>query len=45
MTFAEGRISLDNGVHRWSVAVELGINRLPVQMTYEPPPEQSCAWR
>ena len=26
MTFTDGRISLDNGVHRWAVAAELGIN-------------------
>ena len=25
MTFADGRVSLDNGVHRWAVAVELGL--------------------
>ena len=37
MTFADGRISLDNGVHRWAVAVELGIKRVPVEMIYESP--------
>jgi hypothetical protein len=37
MTFADGRISLDNGVHRWAVAVELGIKRVPVEMTRESP--------
>jgi hypothetical protein len=36
MTFADGRISLDNGVHRWAVAVELGIKHVPVEMIYEP---------
>jgi hypothetical protein len=35
MTFADGRISLDNGVHRWAVAVELGIKRVPVEMIYQ----------
>ena len=44
MTFADGRVSLDNGVHRWSVAIELGIKRLPVQMSYEPPPDLSSDW-
>ena len=35
MTFSDGRISLDNGVHRWAVAVELGIRRVPVVMIYQ----------
>ena len=43
MTFADGRISLDNGVHRWAVAVELGIKRVPVEMIYEPP-EPAWGW-
>jgi hypothetical protein len=43
MTFADGRISLDNGVHRWAVAVELGITRVPVKMIYESQ-ESSWAW-
>jgi hypothetical protein len=33
-TLEDGRISLDNGIHRWSVAVELGIERVPVKMHY-----------
>ncbi len=37
MTFTDGRISLDNGVHRWAVAVELGIARAPVDMQCESP--------
>ena len=43
MTFADGRISLDNGVHRWAVAVELGIKRVPVETIYEPP-EPAWGW-
>ena len=43
MAFTDGRISLDNGVHRWSVAAELGIRRLPVKMTYQSP-EPAWAW-
>jgi hypothetical protein len=43
MTFADGRISLDNGMHRWAVAVELGIKRVPVEMIYEPP-EPTWGW-
>ena len=43
MTFADGRISLDNGVHRWAVAVELGIKRAPVEMFYQPP-EPAWEW-
>jgi hypothetical protein len=43
MTFADGRVSLDNGVHRWAVANELGIKRVPVEVTFEPP-EPAWAW-
>jgi hypothetical protein len=43
MTFADGRISLDNGVHRWAIAVELGIKRVPVEMIYESR-EPTWAW-
>jgi ParB-like chromosome segregation protein Spo0J len=43
MMFADGRISLDNGLHRWAVAVELGIKRVPVEMIYESP-EPAWAW-
>jgi hypothetical protein len=43
MTFMDGRISLDNGVHRWSICLELGISRIPIDMSYESP--QPCwAW-
>ena len=45
MTFADGRISLDNGVHRWAAAVELGIKRVPVKMLYETPtPASEWSW-
>jgi len=45
MTFADGRISLDNDVHRWAAALELGIKRVPVQMTYESPePAWGATW-
>lgn len=37
MAFLDGLISLDNGVHRWAVAVELGINCVPVDMIRESP--------
>ena len=43
LTFVDGRISLGNGVHRWAVAVELGIKRVPVEMIYESP-EPTWAW-
>jgi hypothetical protein len=45
MTFEDGRISLDNGVHRWAVAVELGIKRVPVEMTWvSPEPTWQWGW-
>jgi hypothetical protein len=43
MTFADGQISLDNGVHRWAVAVDLGIKRVPVEMIFQPP-EPTWGW-
>lgn len=43
MTFVDGRISLDNGLHRWSVSVELGISRVPVNMCRESP-QPAWAW-
>jgi hypothetical protein len=43
LTFVDGRISLSNGVHRWAVAVELGIKRVPVEMINESP-EPTWAW-
>ena len=46
MTFTDGRISLDNGVHRWAVAAELGIKRVPVKMIYQSPePTWQWSWR
>ena len=43
MIFLGGRISLDNGLHRWSVGVELGISRVPVTM-YRESPQPTWAW-
>jgi hypothetical protein len=43
MTFTDGRVSLDNGVHRWAVAAELGIKRAPVEMIYQSP-EPAWEW-
>lgn len=34
-TRLEGTVVLDNGLHRWSIAAELGIRRLPVDMRLE----------
>jgi hypothetical protein len=34
-TLLDGRIDLTNGVHRWAVATELEVMRVPVRMTYE----------
>jgi hypothetical protein len=31
-TLEDGRVSLNNGLHRWAVATELGITRVPVEM-------------
>ena len=46
MTFTDGRISLDNGVHRRAVAAELGIKRVPVEMTCQSPePAWQWSWR
>ena len=46
MTFTDGQISLDNGVHRWAVATELGIKRVPVEMNYQSPkPAWEWSWR
>jgi ParB-like chromosome segregation protein Spo0J len=42
----DGQISLDNGVHRWAVAAELGIKRVPVEMIYQSPePAWEWSWR
>lgn len=35
-TLADGRRTLSNGVHRWAVSVEMGITRIPVDMTTLP---------
>lgn len=35
-TLRTGAVHLGNGVHRWTVAVELGIPAVPVRMGYEP---------
>jgi hypothetical protein len=35
MNALDDHIGLNNGVHRWAVAVELGIERVPVEMLYE----------
>jgi hypothetical protein len=37
-TYLDGHIGLNNGVHRWAVAEELGIERVPVEMRYEQEP-------
>jgi hypothetical protein len=37
ITLADQRVGLTNGVHRWAVASELGIERVPVNMRYETP--------
>jgi hypothetical protein len=36
-TYQDGHIGLNNGIHRWAVANELGIEWVPVEMYYEPP--------
>ncbi len=38
----DGRVRLDNGVHRWVVARELGIDNVPVDMRTET--ESAWAW-
>jgi hypothetical protein len=44
-TLLDGAVSLDNGVHRWSIASELGIKRLPVEMRHESVQEDpAAAW-
>lgn len=48
-TYLDGHIGLNNGVHRWAVAVELGIEYVPVEMLYEQEPawprwEEFSAW-
>lgn len=37
ITYTDQRIGLSNGVHRWAIASELGIKRMPVEMRYEAP--------
>ena len=41
-TYLDGHIGLNNGVHRWAAAAELGIERVPVEMQHEY--EQESAW-
>ena len=48
-TYLDGHVGLNNGVHRWAVAVELGIEYVPVEMLYEQEPawlrwEEFSAW-
>jgi hypothetical protein len=40
-TYLDGHIGLNNCVHRWAVAAELGIERVPVEMLHE---EQESVW-
>jgi hypothetical protein len=42
-TLEDGTVSLDNGLHRWTVAVERGIKRVPVEMRYVGPQEDPAA--
>lgn len=37
-TYLDGHIGLNNGLHRWAVAIEEGVRRIPVEMQYEPEP-------
>lgn len=37
-TYLDGHIGLNNGVHRWAVAREIGIDRVPVEMQIEREP-------
>ena len=39
-TYLDGHVGLNNGVHRWAVAFELGIERVPVEMQYQ----QESVW-
>lgn len=34
-TYLDGHVGLNNGIHRWAVANEVGIDRAPVEMQYE----------
>lgn len=34
-TYLDGHVGLNNGLHRWAVAAELGIKRVPVEMQRE----------
>jgi hypothetical protein len=40
-TYLDGHIGLNNGIHRWAVATELGIKRVPVEMQYQ---QEESAW-
>jgi hypothetical protein len=39
-TYLDGEIGLNNGVHRWAIADELDIYRVPVEMQYEREPAE-----
>jgi len=39
--YLDGHIGLNNGIHRWAIADELGIARVPVEMRYE---QEESAW-
>ena len=40
-TYLDGHIGLNNGIHRWAIADELGITCVPVEMEYE---QEESAW-
>jgi hypothetical protein len=40
-TYLDGHIGLNNGIHRWAVTDELGIERVPVEMQYE---QEESVW-
>lgn len=42
MTRLWGDVELTNGVHRWAIAAELGIEAVPVQMIFETEPVWTC---
>lgn len=42
MTRLSGDVDLVNGLHRWAVAMDLGISEVPVMMIYEAEP--AWAW-
>ena len=40
---ADGRVRLNNGLHRWVVAREIGVDLVPVEMSVEGP-QSPFAW-